>query len=802
MKRSARSLAGSLLAAWALAGLPTPAPAAGRTVAIGIVVDGPWEHSDEIRALGRAEILTLTEGEFEVRFPEAGYLVGDWSLETARRNLERLLADPAIDLVIAWGPIASQAACCLGELPKPLIAPVVFEPELQGLPFEDGVSGVANLNYVALPDTLAGQLATFRRLVPFRKVAVLVSAAMLEAIPDLGARARETTRALGVEAVYVPAGSTADGALAALPADADAVFVWPQFQMPPQELQRLIDGLIARRLPSFSALGGEDVERGMLASVGSEDFFPRLTRRIALNVQRILLGEPPSEIPVGFEMRSRLVVNMATARAIDVSPRWELLLEAVVLHPEIESGAPPLTLAGAVAEAVAANLDLAVRRREVAAGAEEVTRSRSALLPRLEAGLEGVAIDEERALASFGSRPERSLLASAGLSQLLFSDPALAGLEIQRALQRVRELELETLKLDVALEAATAVLDLLRAETLVRIQRDNLEVTRSNLELARIRRTVGAANPAEVYRWESEIAGDRKALIDAASRRRVAGIALARLLHRDLAAPVAVEDVGLDEPGLMTGDPRFVGHTETPRRYEAFSEFVVREGLAAAPELARIEAAIEAAERRARAARRAYWAPTVGLKAAFESALSREGAGSGPSALLPGVALPGQPSSGWSLGLAATLPIFAGGERAAERAQADEELARLRELRAATAERIEQRIRIGMERTRASYPGVGLAEESAAAARANLELVADAYARGAVPIVDLLDAQNAALVADQLAVDAVYDFLIDLMEIQRAANRFDFFFDSAETEAWFDRLDSYFAELGIPPLEP
>ncbi len=796
MKRFARTLVGSLLAAGVLA------PAAAAEVAIGVVIDGPWARNQDIRALSRGEILALTEGEFEVRFPESGDLVGDWTLATARANLERLLADPAIDLVIAWGPIGSQAACCLGELPKPLIASAVFEPELQGLPLADGASGVPNLTYVALPDTLASQLATFRRLVPFRKVAVLVSAAMLEAIPDLGTRTRESTRELGVEAVYVPAGSSADGALAALPADADAVFVWPQFQMPVDELQRLIDGLIARRLPSFSAVGGGDVERGMLASLSAEDFFPRLARRVALNVQRILLGEPAAGIPVAFEMRSRLRVNMATARAIDVSPRWEQLLEAEVLHPEIESGAPPLTLAGAVAEAVAANLDLVVRRREVAAGAQDVARSRSALLPQLESALEGATIDEERAAASFGSRPERSLVASASLSQLLFSDPALADLEIRRELQRARELELETLKLDVALAAATALLDLLRAETLVRIQRDNLEVTRSNLELARIRRTVGAANPAEVYRWESEIAGDRKALIDASSRRRVAGIALARLLHRDLAAPLAVEDVGLDDPGLLTGNPRFEGHTETPRRYEAFSEFFVREGLAAAPELARIDAAVAAAERRALAARRAYWAPTVGLRASFESVLSREGAGSSPAALFPGLALPGQPSSGWSLGLAATLPLFTGGARAAERTQADEELERLRELRAATEERIEQRIRIGMERTRASYPGVELAEESAAAARANLELVADAYARGAVPIVDLLDAQNAALVADQLAVNAVYDFLVDLMEVERAANRFDFFLDKSEAEAWFDRLDRYFAELRIPPLEP
>ncbi len=782
-----------------LAGLPAAAPAA-TPVAIGVVVDGPWERTDEIRKLSRAEILALTEGEFEVRFPESGYLVGDWSLETARRNLERLLADPAIDLVIAWGPITSQAACCLGRPSKPLIAAVVFEPELQGLPLADGASGVANLTYVALPDTLASQLATFRRLVPFRKLAVLISEAMLEAIPDLGARAGEATGALHVDVVYVPAGRSAETALAALPADIDAVYVWPQFQMSAEELQKLIDGLNARRLPSFSALGGEDVERGMLASLGSEDFFPRLTRRIALDVQRILLGEPAAEIPVGFEMRSRLVVNMATARAIDVSPRWELLIEAEVLHPEIAPGAP-LSLAGAVAEAIALNLDLAVRRREVAAGSQDVARSRAAFLPRIESELAGVAIDEDRAAASFGSQPERSLTGSASLAQLLVSDAARADLEIQRALQRAREHELEELRLDIALATATAYIDLLRAETLVRIERDNLDLTRSNLELARFRRAVGAANPAEVYRWESEIAGDRKALLDAASRRRVAAMALARLLNRDLARPLAVEDVGLADPQLMTGNPRFPGHTETPKRYAAFSEFVVAEGLAAAPELARLEAAIAAGERRLSAARRSFWTPSVGLRASFDRILSREGAGSAPPTLFPGLALPGQPARGWSLGLTASLPLFAGGARAAERIQAEEELERVRDLRRSVAEKIEQRIRIGLERTRASYPGVRLAEESARAARSNLELVADAYARGALPIVDLLDAQNAALIAEQLAVNAVYDFLTDLMEVERAASRFDFLLDPAATEAWFDRLDLYFAKLEIPPLE-
>ena len=73
-----------------------------------------------------------------------------------------------------------------------------------------------------------------------------------------------------------------------------------------------------------------------------------------------------------------------------------------------------------------------------------------------------------------------------------------------------------------------------------------------------------------------------------------------------------------------------------------------------------------------------------------------------------------------------------------------------------------------------------------------LELITDEYSRGAVSIVDLLDAQNASLVADQAASNAEYDFLFDLMGLQRAANSFGFFLSEDERELWFERLEVFY----------
>jgi outer membrane protein TolC len=146
------------------------------------------------------------------------------------------------------------------------------------------------------------------------------------------------------------------------------------------------------------------------------------------------------------------------------------------------------------------------------------------------------------------------------------------------------------------------------------------------------------------------------------------------------------------------------------------------------------------------------------------------------------------------------LPLFTSGRRPAVRNQNLEELSRLRFERASTAERIEQRIRSALHGAGASFAGIGLAEQAAGAAANNLQLVTDSYSRGAVSIIDLLDAQNASLVAGEAAENALYDFLIDLMEVERSVGRIYFLARPEEREALFDRADDFCRQRGaIPP---
>ncbi|MGD9224418.1 MAG: hypothetical protein PVH22_14280, partial [Desulfobacteraceae bacterium] len=76
----------------------------------------------------------------------------------------------------------------------------------------------------------------------------------------------------------------------------------------------------------------------------------------------------------------------------------------------------------------------------------------------------------------------------------------------------------------------------------------------------------------------------------------------------------------------------------------------------------------------------------------------------------------------------------------------------------------------------------------------NLDIITDAYSRGAASVIDLLDAQNAALAADVNAINAVYDFLLDLFRAERAIGRFTIFDTQQERDAIFDRMTKFFQQ--------
>jgi len=229
--------------------------------------------------------------------------------------------------------------------------------------------------------------------------------------------------------------------------------------------------------------------------------------------------------------------------------------------------------------------------------------------------------------------------------------------------------------------------------------------------------------------------------------------------------------------------PRYLGN---PYSFNIFKEFMVEEGLRNSPELISLGAAKEAQNRLLTSSINKFWSPTLALQAEYSNLFSKSGAGSNIPTITD--------DNNWNIVLNFSLPIFDGTEKYALKRQADEKLDELQIQYKSISEKIEQSIRSQLYNVGASFAAIRELKISAEAAAKSLKVVQDAYALGAVSILDLLDAQNAALVSEELASNSIFDFTINLMILERTVGKF--YLQLTETEAmdYLQRLEDFYIE--------
>src|SRR6266850_3704726 len=180
-----------------LALLTLALPAAARTLTVAIVTDGPTERPlIAPEALQRAAESVLVGSDLAIVWPADKRIAGDWSVGGIQRALDQALADPAVDVVLALGIVASNEAAKRANLPKPVIAPFVPDPLLQSFPLKDNHSGRHNFTYITTFNGIENEVKRFASVVRFKHLAVLVDQLTLEAAPSLNAKADAVAREL------------------------------------------------------------------------------------------------------------------------------------------------------------------------------------------------------------------------------------------------------------------------------------------------------------------------------------------------------------------------------------------------------------------------------------------------------------------------------------------------------------------------------------------------------------------------------------------------------------------------------
>jgi outer membrane protein TolC len=488
---------------------------------------------------------------------------------------------------------------------------------------------------------------------------------------------------------------------------------------------------------------------------------------------------------------------MKTADELKIYPSWALMNNSTLInyvHADVER---ELTLRGVVGNALVFNLDLLAEKKRIESGEKDINIARSFLLPQLNASATGSLINKDRAENGFGLISEKMITGDITLDQLIYDVDAWANYDINTLSQELREYELRQAELDLIRDASISYFDVFLARTIEEINKDNLKLSKSNMELARYRVNVGSANLTELYRWESEIANNLKAVIEANADKNLAEININQLLNLPAEESFSMGEDSLNELiSIVTGE-KIIKYYKNKWDFKIFRDFMVVEAFENSPELQVINKAIEIQERISTAASTQFYIPSFGLQGHVANVFYRGGAGSEPQPItIPGVGdyqfgtIPKDFS--WNVGLNLRLPLFEGAGRIAEVEQSAIEIKKLEYEKSSIKNKIEQLVRSALHQSGASYAGMLQAKISSEASSKNLSIVREMYSEGLASITDLLDAQNAALIAELLSTSAQFNFLIDVMNVQRAIGEFIYTYNVEQQNKFIERLEEYY----------
>jgi hypothetical protein len=225
---------------------------------------------------------------------------------------------------------------------------------------------------------------------------------------------------------------------------------------------------------------------------------------------------------------------------------------------------------------------------------------------------------------------------------------------------------------------------------------------------------------------------------------------------------------------------------------------MVREGLRNSPEARRIEKRKEAQERTKSGRSRELWLPEFFVEGGVQNDFWRDGVG----AVTPpnNLGIPQPDKFGWDVGLFLAIPLSRGGSKIAEMRQAGIFIQRLTAEFARIEQDIDTSVRTELYSAAAALATVALTRRAAAAAARNLFLVTDLYRRGKVDIITLTDAQTQSLVADLGAVNAVYDYVLALLFVNRETGHFRNLDNPEAREDFSRRLNEFVMTAeAVPP---
>ncbi len=726
---------------------------------IGILLDNRTEEVNPLLKTMQDQIIAVVGEDATVSFSESNILVNNYNLKKAEEDYNKLINNDT-DIILAFGIINNEIVSKQTVYKKPTILFGAVNRDFSTIDFTKATSGINNFTYLVESESYQEDFIKFKELTNYKKLGILIENHIIDLLPIKETFDKEFE---DIDADYklIPFETVSD--ITSNLEGVDAVYLASGFFLKDSEVNILAQTFISKQLPSFTNNSIKQVKLGIMATNQPEDNFDQFIRRVALSIEGYINGELLSNMPVFIDYSSRLTMNFNTAELVGVPIKYSLINDTDFVGDFKNAiSEKQYNLLEVINTVLNQNLSLQSVQKDVVLSEQDVKLAKSNYLPNVTASANGTYTDPNLAEISSGQNPEFQTAGNITLQQTVFSEAANANISIQKSLQKAQQESFNIEQLNTIFNASNAYFNVLILKANLQIQARNLDLTKRNLQIAEQNFKAGESGKSDLLRFRSQMAQNTQSLVEAINQFEQSLVVINQLLNNPINREISIEDVDLTSELLKRYNyDNFIEMLDDPTLREPFIEFLIQESKVNAPELKALGYNLEATNRNIKLNGSGRFLPTVALQGQYNRVFDRSGVGStapaGSSFL----------DSNYNIGLNVSIPILNSNQTNINRQTALIQKDQLNINKENTELNIAVNIRNIVLDVINQISNIELSKVSEETANEALELTQASYSNGAVNIVQLIDAQNNYLNAQIARVSAVYNYMINALQLER-----------------------------------
>ena len=736
-----------------------------RTLVYAFVFDGPSDKNNQVMEQFKKAITVSTAPEYRASFPKENVFVGNWTEAGAKQAAAKAMKSNAT-MVVSLGWFVSNALNTTPNKNK-----FILTIDQYGLrdfgdnffnPVQQNIKG-ANLFY---------------KLVPFKKGVVLMNENFYRTKKDWNAYLKKKLPTMNL--TVIPVNNNIDPVIAKLD-NYDAVIVTPLFNVSTEKRKVLYNAINAKKLPSYSTLGKEDVEMGILMGTGAYDLDRKVSEATSFNIKSVLAGKTPKPQKVQFYEDELLYINKDTADDLNYQPHLRVLYTAEVIShrkPNV------LTMSDVFNNVANSNLDIERKKLLVKAARRGAVAAALRYLPTFNVTLGYQSYNHSYAESAKLLYPERTGVFKMGFEQIIYSPALVTNIILKKKNLNFAKHEQFLTEQNMGIDIAMLYMDVLILENKIKVQKDYVKECREALAMARVREKMGYCGQEEALRWATELNRHEQELLDMASALRNTKVQMSKVMYQDQSKDFELAPIKATDKTFFTSEINIINHLGTEQNLETFIKMLVDESYQVSPELAKLRTAQQMKKTEMAMYIQKFVLPDAKLELSYTTLPGRHYSSEFPSVAMlptyaPGVgqigstALPLGQMLGHAnkdnvyFGLFAQWKPIEGGTKFAEIARTKAELNELQRYEDEVKTQLEEEIRMIVNRALAGYFSIDKNYKAMFAAQENYQKVKAQYLAGKIPVSQLTDSQAVYLESKEKAMNSQYVFFKEVVWVQR-----------------------------------